>query len=275
MTSLPTVSTADEHWLEETIEAVRFVGCCVVTDVLAPELVHDVRAALYRARDAVAAELGDDRLERAGEKGVVRLPMSFESTFFDLLGVPAILAVVDRLVSETAILHLQNGFVLPPAASAPGEVAQERFHRDFPRHLGGYVASVNTLVAIDEFTARNGGTVVVPGTHQQPAPPPQEYLTRNAVPVTCPPGSMIVFDSTLWHAAGRNDSDRDRLGVNMQFTRSFFKQQIDYVRALGDNGILSLPDRTQQLLGWYTRVVTSLDEYYQPPERRLYRAGQG
>ncbi|WP_261900502.1 hypothetical protein, partial [Mycobacterium marinum] len=26
---------------------------------------------------------------------------------------------------------------------------------------------------------------------------------------------------------------------------------------------------------WYTRVVTSLDEYYQPPGRRLYRKGQG
>jgi hypothetical protein len=29
------------------------------------------------------------------------------------------------------------------------------------------------------------------------------------------------------------------------------------------------------LLGWYTRVVTSLDEFYRPPEERLYRSGQG
>jgi ectoine hydroxylase-related dioxygenase (phytanoyl-CoA dioxygenase family) len=34
-------------------------------------------------------------------------------------------------------------------------------------------------------------------------------------------------------------------------------------------------DRTQQLLGWYTRVVTSLDEYYRPSDERLYRSGQG
>jgi ectoine hydroxylase-related dioxygenase (phytanoyl-CoA dioxygenase family) len=84
-----------------------------------------------------------------------------------------------------------------------------------------------------------------------------------------------VFDSTLWHAAGRNESDRDRLGINLQFTRSFIKQQVDYVRALGDELVERQPPRTQQLLGWYTRVVTSLDEYYQPAERRLYRSGQG
>jgi len=29
------------------------------------------------------------------------------------------------------------------------------------------------------------------------------------------------------------------------------------------------------LLGWDTRVVTSLDEYYRPPGERLYKSGQG
>ena len=75
---------------------------------------------------------------------------------------------------------------------------------------------------------------------------------------------MIVFDSTLWHAAGDNRSGRDRLAINQQFTRSYVKQQVDYVRALGDDVVAPRP-RTQQLLGWYTRVVTSLDEFTAPP----------
>jgi ectoine hydroxylase-related dioxygenase (phytanoyl-CoA dioxygenase family) len=84
-----------------------------------------------------------------------------------------------------------------------------------------------------------------------------------------------VFDSTLWHAAGVNRSSKDRLGINQQFSRSYLKQQIDYVRAIGDDAVQAQEERTQQLLGWYTRVVTSLDEYYQPSEKRLYRSGQG
>jgi ectoine hydroxylase-related dioxygenase (phytanoyl-CoA dioxygenase family) len=100
-------------------------------------------------------------------------------------------------------------------------------------------------------------------------------MEDRAVPVLAPAGSMFIFDSTLWHAAGKNVSGKDRLAINHQFTRSFFKQQIDYVRALGEEATMSLPSRTQQLLGWYTQVVTSLDEYYQPAEKRLYRAGQG
>ena len=86
---------------------------------------------------------------------------------------------------------------------------------------------------------------------------------------------MLVFDSTLWHAAGRNLDSRPRLAVNQQFTRSYFKQQLDYVRALGSPVVLAQSPRTQQLLGWLTRVATSLAEFYSPAEERLYRAGQG
>jgi ectoine hydroxylase-related dioxygenase (phytanoyl-CoA dioxygenase family) len=86
---------------------------------------------------------------------------------------------------------------------------------------------------------------------------------------------MLVFDSTLWHAAGANVSGKDRLAINHQFTRSFLKPQMDYVRALGGEKVLEQEPRTQQLLGWYTRTPTSLDDYYRPPEERLYRARQG
>jgi ectoine hydroxylase-related dioxygenase (phytanoyl-CoA dioxygenase family) len=146
---------------------------------------------------------------------------------------------------------------------------------DFPRVLEGYVASVNVLFAIDAFTPESGATLVVPGSHQQMKAPDREAMKRAAIPATCGAGGMIVFDSTLWHAAGHNTSGRDRLAINHQFTRSWIKQQIDYVRALGDAAVTQQPPRTQQLLGWYTRVVTSLDEYYQPAEKRLYRGGQG
>ncbi len=93
--------------------------------------------------------------------------------------------------------------------------------------------------------------------------------------IECAAGSMLVFDSTLWHAAGVNTSGKDRLAINHQFTGSYIKQQIDYVRALGIQAVLEQKPRTQQLLGWYTRVVTSLDEYYRPGQERLYREGQG
>ncbi len=266
---------ADPDWLTKVQQAVRHLGCAVVTDVLDSERLQRTRTAMYEVQRALVADVGQDRLDRAGEVGVMRLMGRYDPYFLELLDVPEMLAIVDATVSETAILHLQNGFILPPQGPAPESGFQHTFHRDFPRHLDGYLASINLMLTIDPFTASNGGTLVVPGTHQRPDRPEQVYLDAEASAVECPAGSLIVFDSTLWHAAGPNRSDADRLAINHQFTRSFIKQQFDYVRALGDELVERQSPRVQQLLGWYTRVVTSLDEYYVPSDQRLYRSGQG
>ncbi|HEU0316944.1 MAG TPA: phytanoyl-CoA dioxygenase family protein [Solirubrobacteraceae bacterium] len=262
-------------WVDDARAGVRRDGYAIVEDVLGADLLERTRAAMYEVQRRIVADLGPERLARAGELGVLRLMLGYDESFCRLLELEEVLAVVDRTVSSTAVLHLQNGLILPPApAGEAPDRFQTSFHRDFPRHLDGYLASINTFLAIDEFTAENGATLLVPGSHQRPDSPTRDELEA-AIPSVCPAGSMIVFDSTLWHAAGANRSGRDRLAVNQQFTRSFIKPQIDYVRALGDEAVLRQPPRTQQLLGWYTRVVTSLDEYYRPAAERLYRGGQG
>lgn len=231
---------------------------------------------MYRVQEKLLSDIGEDRLKRAGEVGVLRLMPQYDPFFLSFLEIPEALSVIDRTVSETAILHTQNGFILP--AISDKEVPalfQNSFHRDFPRVFNGYMASINIMFAIDQFSAENGATMVVPGTHQTLSIPDQEYLKANAIPVECPAGSIFIFDSTLWHSAGANTSGADRLAINHQFTRSYIKQQIDYVRALDHETMLAQKPRTQQLLGWYTRVVTSLDEYYRPADERLYRRGQG
>jgi ectoine hydroxylase-related dioxygenase (phytanoyl-CoA dioxygenase family) len=264
------------NWANDVVEGVRALGYAVVQDVLSATFIQTTRDAMYRTQEAILRDVGEERLRRAGEMGVLRLMMKYGSHFFEFLEIPELLTVIDNLVSETAILHLQNGFILPstPKGQTP-TVFQNSFHRDFPRVLNGYVASINIMFAIDEFSMETGATRVVPGSHQRTAARDQECLTKNAIAVECPAGSMFVFDSTLWHAAGANTSGKDRLAINHQFTRSYIKQQIDYVRALGDVAVLAQLPRTQQLLGWYTRVVTSLDEYYRPEDERLYRKGQG
>ena len=262
--------------MNEILEQVRTKGYGVVEAVLSESFLQTTRDAMYRAQKAIWRDVGEERLQRAGELGVLRLMLKYDAHFFKFLELPEVLEVIDGSVSNTAVMHLQNGFILPsfPQRETP-TIFQNSFHQDFPRVLNGYLASINIMFAIDEFSTETGATLVVPGTQQMSTTPAMDYLSQNAIPVTCPAGSMVVFDSTLWHAAGANTSGRDRLAINHQFTRSYIKQQIDYVRALGDEVVRAQSPRTQQLLGWYTRVVTSLDEYYRAENERLYRKGQG
>ncbi|GAC1659178.1 MAG: phytanoyl-CoA dioxygenase family protein [Candidatus Dormibacteraceae bacterium] len=272
---IPSVScTQDPDWLETAVETMRTFGLVAVLDVADAEFLSRTREALYRARDGILADIGKERLERAGELGVVRLAMKYDNWLLKVLELPAVLQMVDAALAPNAILHLQNGLILPSFAADQPRVFQNRFHQDFPRVLNGHLMSINLMFAVDEFREDNGATLFIPGSHQR-SDLQLAAVERTAVNALCPAGSMILFDSTTWHAAGANSSGRDRLAMNHQFTRSYVKQQVDYVRALGDEVVLRQPPRTQQLLGWYTRVVTSLDEYYRPSQDRLYRSGQG
>ncbi len=164
-------SKHDPDWLTNTLDAVKYGGAAIVTDVLSPDLLERIRPAMYEAQARTLEEVGQDRLDRAGEVGVMRVMLSYDPVFAELLELPELLAVVDNTVSDTAVMHLQNGLILPPFSGNADAIHQFKFHMDFPRYMEGYMASVNTMLAIDEFTARNGGTLVVPGTHQRPGAP--------------------------------------------------------------------------------------------------------
>jgi ectoine hydroxylase-related dioxygenase (phytanoyl-CoA dioxygenase family) len=116
-----------------------------------------------------------------------------------LSGASPVLDIVNATVGETEILHLMNGFVLPPTEAAPvPAIFQQTFHRDFPRYLNGYLASVDAFIAIDAFTPENGATLAVPRTHRRANAPGQAYIQSSAVPIlACARATAIALSRSL------------------------------------------------------------------------------
>lgn len=266
----------EKHWLSYVVDKVNQDGYAVVLGVLDESFLNETREKMKKTQKQIHDEIGVERLKKQGELGgILRNPMKYDTHYFKFLEIPAVLQVVDRLISPTAVMHLQNALLLPSFPDKDPSVFQNNFHPDIRRVLNKFLIGLNIMFPIDEYKKENGGTKIVPGTHQQEIPPSVEYLEKNSISVECPGGSMIVFDSTLWHSAGLNRSGKDRHAINHIYTPSYIKPQMDHVRHLGNDVVLAQKPRTQQLLGWYTRVPTTLDEFYQPSEERFYRAGQG
>ena len=249
-------------------------GVVVVRDFLNPTMVQEARTEVKHSLRSVRAVFGLERLSTAGEFGVVRAPMKQSPSLLSLLHETCLRGVALSLLGNGAICHLMNGLVLEPNTPGIREVFQGRFHQDFPRYLNGYRASINTFLCLDDFSVANGATRFIVGSHLlQEAPRLDDQL--RAVTAEARAGSLIVFDSTVWHSAGENTTTNDRIGLNVQWTRSFIKQQIDLVRYMGEDFCSTLDESIQASLGMHSRVATTLDEYYLPKEQRLYRAGQG
>jgi ectoine hydroxylase-related dioxygenase (phytanoyl-CoA dioxygenase family) len=249
-------------WFLPALASLQRDGFAIVEDVVPAGLLKRTREAIERVRDATREPRAPQ--DRTGTR-VLRLVLRHDARFYELLELDDVLAVVDACLCSTAVLQLQNVVIAPPVAGPRRERTTTTFRRDFPHHLNGYVASITTLLAIDDFTQDNGAPLLVPGSHQRPdAPDPAQ-----GVPALCRAGAMVVLDSTLWHAPGTNRSSRQRVSVTQQFSRSFVQPQVDYVRALGEEIVQRRSQRTQQLLGRYTRAIASVDEDHRPAYERM------
>lgn len=151
----------------------------------------------------------------------------------------------------------------------------QRIHRDIRSYSGDMPLLLNTLVMLDDFTAENGATYMLSGSHRAAPKPSDDDFYAHAERATGPAGSILVFNSNVWHAGGDNTTDKVRRSVTPMYCRPFIKPQFDYPRALGYDAGPSFSDHARQVLGYNARIPANLDEWYQPPERRMYLRDQG
>ncbi|MDA0790269.1 MAG: phytanoyl-CoA dioxygenase family protein [Proteobacteria bacterium] len=89
--------------------------------------------------------------------------------------------------------------------------------------------TVNTMYIMDDLTAFNGGTLVVPGSHrllseigsgnpvEKPLPP--------AINLEAPAGTVMMFEGRLLHGTGVNQSDAERIILVMNSVKAVMRQQ--------------------------------------------------
>jgi len=151
----------------------------------------------------------------------------------------------------------------------------QRIHRDIRSYSGDMPLLLNTLVMLDDFTADNGATWMCTGSHRAAEKPDAAEFERRAEQALGAAGSILVFNSNLWHVGGTNRTDGARRSITPMFCRPFIKPQFDYPRVLGYDRGDALSPYVRQLAGYNARIPATLDEWYQPPERRMYRPDQG
>lgn len=149
-------------------------------------------------------------------------------------------------------------------------------HRDIRSYSGDMPLLLNTLVMLDDFTKDNGATYLMTGSHRtHPTAPTEEEFHQVAEQAVGKAGSVLTFNSNLWHRAGINITNLQRRSVTPMYCKPFMKQQYDYTRALGYAKVAGYSEWLKQVLGYKARVPASLSEWYQPKENRMYQADQG
>ncbi|MCA1196502.1 phytanoyl-CoA dioxygenase family protein [Sphingomonas sp. R647] len=141
---------------------------------------------------------------------------------------------VSPLVLAPDILEIVEHFLLPwcdniqlnlgqAIALYPGAPAQFP-HRDQDMWQGvkGEVEYlVNIMWPLTPFTARNGATLIYPGTHRRNAL--EDTIADASICAECEPGDAIVFLGSTLHGAGANRTDTVRKAVVLSYCLGWLK----------------------------------------------------
>ncbi len=134
-------------------------------------------------------------------------------------------------------------------AIGPGEPPQF-LHRDeelWPQRFP-FEIMANVMVAIDDFTADNGATRLVPASHlwdRAREPKPGE-----ALPAEAPAGSMILWLGGVLHAGGQNRTNDHRRGVVVSYRLGWLAGAERLMLSTPPDVARHLPQRLQELLGY-------------------------
>lgn len=259
--------------LELHVEEIAISGYAILENVVDESMLQIIRDKLDLARERQIQEYGEERLRRIRDFGTVRCLPNEDSFFVDKIALNEdVYGLVSAILGDTCILHLQNGIIIYPNNTKHNE---GNWHRDFQKpFFSSKELSLNALWVIDEFNAETGGTWIVPNTHNMEAVPSEEFINGHKLQVSAKPGSVIVFNSMMWHRGGDNYSSNLRRAINNQYTRPFIKQQIDLPAFLGSK--YDKDSKAGQLLGYWSIPPKSVAEFrVDDPLSRTYRGGQG
>jgi hypothetical protein len=158
---------------------------------------------------------------------------------------PRVLAVLDRLLMPNYLLSALQAINIQP-----GESAQLPHHDDgfypIPRPRAPLTAA--TIWAIDDFTADNGATVLIPGSHRWEARPPGPDDASK--PVVMPAGSCVFFVGTLWHGGGANTTEDARLAITAQYCQPWLRPMEAFTLSIPRDVARTLSPDIQRMIGY-------------------------
>ena len=109
----------------------------------------------------------------------------------------------------------------------------------------------NAVIAVEDFTLENGGTMLVPESHKWDDRPVVQPPAVEPIQIEMSAGSLVAWNGAVWHGGGENKTrDQTRLALNINFNLSYLRQQENQYIGIPREELKNMPDRLQRLVGY-------------------------
>jgi hypothetical protein len=207
--------------IKEVLEYLRINGWCVIPDVIPQDHVAVIRRSVEETTYAKGIKTGTDGV--ATRKGL----LAFNQSFVPYLADERILGIAEALFGPHVRISFTTAHINLPGNARGGWHADWPFNQNNAGHIPApypdVVMHLTTIWMLSPFTTETGATLIVPGSHRannnptgnNGVNPNEPYPTEMQVAGNT--GSVLVFDSRMWHAAAVNHSNKPRVGLVVRY----------------------------------------------------------
>jgi len=230
--------------MPDPIESLARDGYAILERAVAPAALAELVAAL--APHEADRPMGRNAFEGERSQRVYSLAGKGE-VFHRLIEHPDIVAILDRVLSPNYLLSTAQSIRLHPGETAQAWHTDDAFYPSPRPHARPLALSV--IWAIEDFTADNGATEVLPGSHRWGLETPDAHATA-PVAAIMPAGSAIVFDGALWHRGGANRARTTRLAISPQYCEPYLRPQESQLLIVPPDAARACSPRLRAMLGY-------------------------
>jgi ectoine hydroxylase-related dioxygenase (phytanoyl-CoA dioxygenase family) len=231
---------------ERVTEILARDGCAVIERLAPAEALGAARDELAPWIDATPTGRDDfagRRTRRTG--GLVARSPSCRA----LIQHPLILATTKGLLAGATSFQLHLTQVIAIGPGEPGQpIHRDQWAFDFFPFPKGYEVQCNTIWAMSDFTAENGATRVIPGSHLYEDK--LQFGHDDCEAAEMPAGSVFVYTGAVYHGGGANRSSATRYGLNLTYARSWLRQEENQYLSVPAEIARALPDELLKLIGY-------------------------
>lgn len=247
----------DTATIEQHLARIEDDGYTIIEGALEQQFNDELRDTTRRLFDELDVQPKGNRAEGFATRRLYNLVP--RADVFEQLPVhPNVLSVVEELLEPECLLSGTTAMDIGPGERLQGLHADDGLFKIGRPHRP---MMATTIWALTDFTADNGATRIVPGSHREPGHPDPDDDSM-AIAAEMPAGSVMVMDSQLWHCGGPNTTaDNWRLGLNVQYVRGFFRTQQNQYLSIPHDKVRTYPERLRQLLGFelYRGIMGHVD----------------